>query len=97
MILKFQLRLFRMEQVVGIDTMYDIHVMTGIPQRVAESVDIDCVAAETMRRVKCGQVQKVEGTVHITALATRSMNTGETGEIRLIDSRLRIFDMNVTP
>jgi hypothetical protein len=52
--LNFRLR--RMQQMVRIDAVNDIDLMPGVAQRVAEAIEIHCVAAEAVRRIECGQV-----------------------------------------
>jgi hypothetical protein len=48
-----------MEQVVGIKTVNYIDIVTCIRQRMSKAVNEDSIPAETVGRVKGGQMQKV--------------------------------------
>lgn len=50
---------FGMEQVVGIKTVNYIDIVTCIRQRMSKAVNEDSIPAETVGRVKGGQMQKV--------------------------------------
>ena len=50
------LRLRRVEHVISVAAMDNVHVMPGIGQSVGEPVDVHRISAETIRRIKRGEV-----------------------------------------
>jgi len=63
-------RRFGMEQVIRIETMNDIDVMACISERVRQTIEKHGVTAETVRRVKGREMQKLERTTHWSALSS---------------------------
>ena len=66
-----------MQEVVGVDRVHDIDVVSFVGQRMAEPVQIHRVAAETVRRVERREVQELESahdvcTVSISGRAVRT-------------------------
>ena len=64
MFIKLDLRLGGMLQVIGVDAVDHIHMMTLVPQDMRQAVDIHRVPAKTIRWVESGQMQEIEGAVH---------------------------------
>ena len=64
MVGKLDFGLGRVQQVIGVDTMNHIDVVAQITECMRQSINVHCIAAETVRRVECRQVQEIERTAH---------------------------------
>jgi hypothetical protein len=53
-------RLGGMQEMIGIYTVNDIDMMPFVGQRVREAVNLDGIAAKSVRRVKCREVKEIQ-------------------------------------
>ena len=67
MIRKLDFWLARMQQVISIGAVNDIHSMPLVPEGVRQAINVHGIAAETVRRIESRQVEKVERTTHCLA------------------------------
>ena len=64
MFLEFDRRLSRMQQMIGIHAVDDIHVVASLRQRVGEPVEIHGISAEVIGRIERRQMKKIERPAH---------------------------------
>ena len=60
-------RLFRMEQMVGIDAVDDVDVVPLLAERAAKTLQENSVTAEAVGRIERGEMQKLERAAHQAA------------------------------
>jgi hypothetical protein len=65
-------RFFGMEEVIGVDAVDDIHMMSPVPKGMTQAVEIHGVSTETVRGIEGRQVKKIERT-HYRALTSATM------------------------
>ncbi len=58
------LRLRRMQQVIRVHTVNYIHLVSGVTKRVRQTVDIHRISAETVGRIKGGEVAESKRASH---------------------------------
>jgi len=56
---KFDFRFAGMQQMVGITAVNHVHVMSGLAERVGESVKVNGIPAKAVRRVEGREVKKI--------------------------------------
>ena len=61
---KLDFWLGRVQQLIRVSTVNDIHPVPLVPEGVRQTINVHRVAAETVRRVKSRQMQKIERTAH---------------------------------
>jgi len=61
---KFDWWLGWMKHVVRVDIVHDLDVMSRVAKGMRKAIDVHCIAAEVVRRIKCCQVQEIERTRH---------------------------------
>src|SRR5262245_51542674 len=61
---KFDFRLGRVQQFIRVSTVNDIHAVPLVSEGVRQSINVHRIPAETVWRVECRQVEKIERTAH---------------------------------
>lgn len=54
----------RVQQMIGINAVNDVHLMSGVTERMAKAIEIHRIAAETVWWIKGRKMQEIERTIH---------------------------------